>query len=333
MLTVLFYCGLAGMLWLAGCKSKTTSEQTTEQSQKLIKSPEFNADSAFQFVKKQVEFGARVPNTAAHKACGDYLFATLKNFGLQVTEQQFTPTTYDGKKLNARNIIASFNPEATKRILLTSHWDSRPFSDQDSVMKNKPVLAANDGASGVAVLLEVARVLARSGNKLNLGVDIILFDAEDWGNSEKATDKFGGFCLGSQYWASNKHVANYTAYFGILLDMVGAKGATFPKEGYSVSMADGVVRNVWGIASQLGYSHFFIDKAGPSITDDHIPVNETAKIPMIDIIHIKQNDPGHTFFDQWHTAHDDLKNIDPETLKAVGQTLIQVLYQESEPPV
>ena len=331
--SALVCCSLTGMLFLDSCKSKTSSEQTTEQLQKLVTSPEFNGDSAFQFVKKQVEFGARVPNTAAHKACGDYLISTLKKFGLEVTEQNFTPTTYDGKKLNARNIIASFNPKASKRILLTSHWDSRPFSDQDSVSKMKPVLAANDGASGVGVLLEIARVVSFSGNKLNLGVDIILFDAEDWGNSEKATDKFGGFCLGSQYWAANKHISNYTAYFGILLDMVGAKGATFPKEGYSVSMADGVVRNVWGIASQLGYSNYFIDKAGPSITDDHIPVNETAKIPMIDIIHIKQNDPERTFFDQWHTAHDDMENIDPKTMKAVGQTLIQVLYQESEPAI
>lgn len=326
---VLFSAFVIGVSLLYGCKSKTTSEQTTEQVAKLVASPVFNPDSAFQFVKKQVEFGARVPNTPAHKACGDYLVATLKKYGLTVTEQNFTPTTYDGKKLNARNIIASFNPKANKRILLTSHWDSRPFSDQDSVTKTKPVLAANDGASGVGVLLEIARVLSGT-NKLDLGVDIILFDAEDWGNSEKATDKFSGFCLGSQYWAANKHVPNYTAYFGILLDMVGAKGATFPQEGYSVSMADGVVRNVWGIASQLGYSNYFIDKTGPSITDDHIPVNETAKIPMIDIIHIKQNDPEHTFFDQWHTAHDDLENIDPKILKAVGQTLIQVLYQESE---
>ena len=331
--TLLLGSLFTSIIFFYGCKSKTSSEQTTEQLEKLVASPAFNADSAFQFVKKQVEFGARVPNSAEHKACGDYLVSTLKKFGWEVTEQNFTPTTYDGKKLNARNIIASFNPKATKRILLTSHWDSRPFSDQDSLTKNKPVLAANDGASGVGVLLEIARVLSFSGNKLNLGVDIILFDAEDWGNSEKATDKFGGFCLGSQYWAANKHITNYTAYFGILLDMVGAKGATFPKEGYSVSMAEGVVRNVWGIASQLGYSNFFIDQAGPSITDDHIPVNEIAKIPMIDIIHIKQNDPERTFFDQWHTAHDDMENIDPKTLKAVGQTLIQVLYQEGQPQV
>jgi glutaminyl-peptide cyclotransferase len=333
-LTFALICSLSALaMSLDGCKSKTSSEQTTGQLEKLAATPEFNADSAFQFVKKQVEFGARVPNTAAHKDCGDYLAATLKKYGLEVKEQVFTATTYDGKKLNARNIIGSFNPKAAKRILLTAHWDSRPFSDQDAVEKTKPVLAANDGASGVGVLLEIARVLALPGNKLDLGVDIILFDAEDWGNSDKATDKFGGFCLGSQYWAANKHIPGYTAYFGILLDMVGAKAATFPREGYSVSMADGVVRNVWGIASQLGYSNFFIDQAGPSITDDHLPVNETARIPMIDIIHIKQNDPEHTFFDQWHTAHDDLDQIDPKTLKAVGQTLIQVLYQEGRPSV
>lgn len=328
---LLSFC--TGLVFLYGCKSKTSSEQTAVQEVKLAASPVFNQDSAYRFVEKQVAFGARVPNSAAHKACGDYLVAQLKGYGLEVTEQHFTPTTYDGKKLNARNIIATFNPKASKRILLTSHWDSRPFADQDSAASKTPVLAANDGASGVGVLLEIARVLAASGGKLNLGVDIILFDAEDWGSSGNATDKFSGYCLGSQYWAANQHVPGYTAYFGILLDMVGAKGATFPQEGYSVSMADGVLRNVWDIARQLGYGAYFLDQAGPSITDDHVPVNETAKIPMIDIIHMKQNDPEHTFFDQWHTSHDTLENIDPQTLKAVGQTLIQVLFQEAEPAV
>lgn len=312
----------------SNCKTKTSSEQTTEQQVKLVTAPVFNADSAYHFVQKQVDFGPRVPNTPAHKQCGDYLVNTFKKMGLEVTEQHFTPTTFDGKKLNARNIIASYNPAAATRIILSAHWDSRPFSDQDSVNKTAPVLAANDGASGVGVLLEIARVLQNS--KLNVGVDFILFDAEDWGSSEGTSDKYSGYCLGSQYWAANKHKENYTAYFGILLDMVGAKNATFQKEGYSVQYAGDVVKNVWSIASQLGYSSTFLDMNGGAITDDHVAVNEIAKIPMIDIIHTLPNNNSQTFFDHWHTSHDTMEHIDPKTLKAVGQTVIQVVFQEGE---
>ncbi len=216
--------------------------------------------------------------------------------------------------------------------MLAAHWDSRPYSDQDSTRKTLPVLGANDGGSGVGILLEVARTLHENQNKPDLGVDIFFFDAEDWGTTAgPSSDKYAGFCLGSRHWADNKHIPGYSAYFGILLDMVGAKGATFLKEGLSTQYANEVVRTVWNTASQLGYSNYFIDQAGPTITDDHVPVNEVAKIPMIDIIHTRMNDPSRTFFDDWHTTGDDMENIDPNTLKAVGQTLIQVLYNEGQP--
>lgn len=312
-----------------GCKTKDSSEQAAEQAPALVKSPDFNADSAFQLVQKQVDFGPRVPNTKQHDACGDFLVAKLKGYGLQVVEQAFKDTTFDNTILNGRNIIGSFNPSASKRILLAAHWDSRPFSDQDSLVKNKPVLAANDGASGVGILLEVARVLSAQKPAPEIGVDIIFFDAEDWGSSDKAEDEYSGFCLGSQYWAANKHIPNYTAYFGILLDMAGAKGATFFKEGYSVQMAESVVNSVWNTASRIGYSNIFINERGGSITDDHLAVNKIAKIPMIDIIHTRPNNMTKTFFDQWHTNDDTMEHIDPKTLKAVGQTLIQVIYQEA----
>ncbi|WAC11112.1 M28 family peptidase [Dyadobacter pollutisoli] len=324
-LTILFLI----ILGTYGCKTKTSSEQTAEQAPALVKSPEFNADSAYQFVQKQVDFGPRVPNTAPHKACGNYLVSTLKKYGFSVVEQTFKDTTFDGTIINGRNIIGSFNTANAKRILLTSHWDSRPFSDQDSLVKNKPVMGANDGASGVGILLEIARVLSLQATKPDIGVDIIFFDVEDWGATEQDTSMLhSGFCLGSQYWAANKHIPNYTAYFGVLLDMVGAKGATFLKEGYSMQMAEDVVREVWTTASRIGYNNYFIDERGGSITDDHVPVNTVAHIPMIDIIHTK-NSVVRTFFDQWHTADDTMEHIDPKTLKAVGQTLVQVLYQES----
>jgi glutaminyl-peptide cyclotransferase len=324
---VLFSLLLLLLLW--SCDEKKSSEQTTEnQANGLVKTPAFNADSAYGYVAAQVAFGPRVPNSSAHTKCGDYLAKTLQKWGCTVVEQRFVAINYDGKKLNARNIVGSINPQATKRILLASHWDSRPVADQDPANKTGPIAGANDGASGVAVLLELMRVLTQANPKPSVGVDVIFFDVEDGGNSELAKDKYSGFCLGSQYWAANKHTPNYAAYYGILLDMVGAKGATFPREGFSMQYANDITRNIWNMASQMGYSQYFIDYDGGAITDDHLPVNELGKIPMIDIIHQQINNPNKTFFEDWHTHEDDLRNIDRPTLKAVGEVLLQALYQE-----
>ena len=320
---------LAAVITVSSCKSKKQDQQENQATEvKTVTAPAFNADSAYAYIAKQVAFGPRVPNTDAHRRCGDYLIAQLKQFGCEVTVQNFTATTYDNLKLNARNIIGSINPNAPKRILLASHWDSRPFADQDSVARTKPVIGANDGASGVGVLLEMARTIQQSGVKPDVGIDLIFFDAEDWGNSEQAKDEYGGFCLGSQYWAANKHKPGYVAYYGVLLDMVGAKGATFLKEGNSMQYAPTVVNKVWETASRMGYNQYFVDtgQSGPAITDDHLPVNRVAKIPMIDIIHLKME--SGSFFKDWHTAHDDMDNIDRSTLKAVGQVLLQTLYNE-----
>lgn len=320
------------LFWsIFGCKTNSSSsEQTTEDksSTVLVKTPVFSGDSAFVFVEKQVKFGPRVPNSPAHTRCGDYLVAELKRLGCSVIEQKFVATHYDGRKLNARNIIGSINPQAIKRILLASHWDSRPVADEDQTNKTGAIDGANDGASGVGVLLELARTIHQTPQKPSVGIDFIFFDVEDGGNTAIAKDKFGGFCLGSQYWAANKHIPSYSAYYGVLLDMVGAKGATFPKEAFSVQYANEVTRNIWNLASQLGYNGYFVNQEGGGITDDHLPVNEVAKIPMVDIIHLQMNSAQKTFFDHWHTHQDDMRNIDPNTLKAVGQTLLQALYQE-----
>lgn len=322
-----------------GCKSKQQNQGEGQEGQQLtmVKAPDFNADSAYSYVEKQVSFGPRVPNTPAHKQTGDYLIAKLKQFGFEVTVQEFTPTTWDGKKLNSRNIIGSLNPQAAKRVVLASHWDSRPFADQDSVVadQKKPVPAANDGASGVGVLLEMARAIQQAKEKPTIGIDLVFFDAEDWGNGDKAVgDKekesgdfdYIGFCLGSRYWAKNPHKPGYSAYYGVLLDMVGAKGATFTKEGNSMQFAPSIVNNIWQTASQLGYSQYFVDQQGGAITDDHIAPNMIAKIQMIDIIHMHATTGS--FFHDWHTNDDDMDNIDRNTLKAVGQTLLQTLYNE-----
>lgn len=338
---ILLFFALA--LTIAACKEKpsqTDTAQTTDQPA-MVSAPAFNADSAYAYVDRQVAFGPRVPNTPAHVQTGNYLVTQLKRFGCTVTEQPFMATTWDGKKISSRNIIGSINPNATKRILLASHWDSRPVadSDPDKADQKKPVTAANDGASGVGVLLELARTIQQAEKKPMVGIDLVFFDAEDWGNGEKATGDtkdgltvggqpidFIGFCLGSRYWAKNPHKPGYSAYYGILLDMVGAKGATFPKEGYSQQLAPSVVNTIWQTASRAGYKQYFVDQPGGAITDDHLAPNLVTKIPMINIIHTMVGTGG--FFPSWHTAEDDMRNIDRGTLKAVGQTLTQVLYNE-----
>ncbi|GAB3707350.1 M28 family peptidase [Spirosoma flavus] len=324
-------------LSVGSCKEKPKQTDTTETAA-TVSAPAFNADSAYAYIDRQVKFGPRVPNTPAHVQTGNYLAAKLKEYGCEVTEQPFVGNTWDGKKLNARNIIGSINPKATKRVVLASHWDSRPFADHDpdKADQKKAVIAANDGASGVGVLLELARTIQQSKQKPTVGIDIVFFDAEDWGNGDKASGDYEqatgnqfdyiGFCLGSRHWAKNPHKPGYSAYYGILLDMVGAKGATFAKEGLSMQYAPTIVDNVWKTASGLGYSQYFVDAPGGQITDDHLAPNTIAKIPMIDIIHTNIGTGG--FFSGWHTAEDDMSNIDRGTLKAVGQTLLQVLYNE-----
>lgn len=341
-----FLAIVACALFVAACDDKKKeSSEATESGSTMVAAPAFSGDSAYTFIEQQLAFGPRVPNTPAHVRGGDYIAAKLKAYGCEVTEQPFTAKAWDGTIIKGRNIIGSINPAAAKRILFSSHWDSRPRADNDSLAANhtKPVAAANDGASGVAVLLEMARTIQQAKTKPTVGIDLIFFDAEDWGDGDEAgndKEKVGGkvdqaasevdyigFCLGSRYWAKNPHKPGYTAYYGVLLDMVGAKGATFPKEGYSLQFAPSVVQTIWNTASQLGYSQFFTDTDGAPILDDHIAPNTIAKIPVVDIIHQQSNGLS-TFFPDWHTTEDDMRNIDRNTLKAVGQTLIQVAYNE-----
>lgn len=296
----------------------------------IVETPDFKADSAYAFIEKQVQFGPRVPGSEASQNTLKFLVAKLKSYGWTVTEQPFTAFRYDGKKLQGTNIIAQFQPAIAKRILLSSHWDSRSIADKDSIRKNEPIDAANDGASGVGVLLEIARNLHETKNKPAVGVDIVLFDLEDHGEPEDYTGehKPNSWALGSQHWAANLVPANYRPYYGILLDMVGGKGAMFPHEGTSIQYAPGIVRSVWATAADLGYSHLFVDQDAFGISDDHTAVNEIAKIQMIDMIDLRAVNGGFEFGSFHHTHADNLANIDKSTLKAVGQTLLQVLYRE-----
>lgn len=298
---------------------------------RVVKVPKFNGDSAYAFVKKQVDFGPRIPNTSAHEKASGYLINTLKKYGGDVSEQKFTAVNYEGNNLQLKNIIASFSPEKTKRILLAAHWDTRPFADKDKEKPDARFDGANDGASGVGVLLEIARLM--KDQKPNVGIDIILFDGEDWGekNGEQSKNQppegyEEWWCLGSQYWSHHKHRPNYAAYYGILLDLVGAKGSKFYREGTSVEFAPRIVEKIWETAGRLGYSDVFINQIPGSITDDHLFVNEVGKIPMADIIHY---DPVNGFFgDYHHTRKDNISIIDKDVLGIVGNVVMNVVYYE-----
>lgn len=315
---------LSFLFVLIGCGRDSNKTGSAESPVKVVNVPAFNADSAYFFVQKQVDFGPRIPNSAAHRNTGDYLVGQFKTYGAAVKVQEFTATTYDGTKVNLRNIMASFNPEKKKRVLLAAHWDTRPFSDKDKEKPNAPFDGANDGGSGVGVLLEVARNLKIQ--PADAGIDIILFDGEDWGPENPPAlpaNLQSWWCLGSQYWAKNK--GSYSAAFGILLDMVGAKDARFGYEAYSLEYAPGVVDKVWKTAARLGYTNTFINAKDGAITDDHLFVNRIAKIPMIDIISFGDNGD---FGDFHHTQKDNMSIIHKETLSVVGQTLLQVIYYE-----
>lgn len=318
-------------LLLTGSSCKTGSDKkVNDTAQQTVIVPVFNADSAYQYVQAQVDFGPRTPNSKEHVACGEFLAKKLEEHGAQVVSQYAELLAFDGTILKARNIIGSYQPESKKRVLLFAHWDTRPWSDNDPDARNHhtPVLGANDGASGVGVLLEIARQINQQAPAL--GVDIIFFDAEDYGapRFHKGMHKEEYWCLGSQYWSKNPHVEGYNARFGILLDMVGAPKATFYRELYAEEYARSINKKVWKKAKELGYSSYFIDEKGAMITDDHLFVNKIARIPSINIVPNIEDAELSNFGDFWHTVNDNMSNIDKQTLKAVGQTVLDVIYNE-----
>ena len=312
-----------------GSDKKGSTVVTANQVQKsYIPLGEVNSDSAYQFVADQVAFGPRVPGSEAHRQCGDYLVEKLTQYGATVEEQIGEARLYNGRPMAIRNIIGRYNPEAKRRILLSAHWDTRPFADResDSSHWNTPIDGANDGASGVGVLIELARLLQNAD--LPIGVDIVFFDLEDWGTPEFhiGPSSEHSYCLGSQYWAEEiKNRANKPEA-GILLDMVGAPGAKFFQEQVSSYYAPQLVKAIWQEAANLGFSSYFIPTRGGAITDDHLYVNQIAGIPCIDII---QYDPNSEtgFGEYWHTRNDNMKQIDRTTLYVVGATVARFLNQ------
>lgn len=318
------------ILALTSCgESKKKEEKTQQPETETIKVPSFDADSAYKFVEKQVAFGPRVPETKAHLDCKNWLVSELNRHGAETTVQNITVRAYNNNILKGFNIIGSINPDAQTRIMLSAHWDSRPFADWDPEPANhkKPIPGANDGASGVGVLLEIARVL--KDNQPPIGVDIFFWDIEDYGEPQDAQgqEKEDTWGLGSQYWSKNPHKPSYKAKYGILLDMVGAHYASFYKEGFSQRFAPEVVSKVWSHANALGYNNYFLNSESNPIMDDHYYINKYANIPTIDIIHQSQNSRT-GFYPYWHTMKDDMEQIDKNTLKVVGQTVLRTIFHE-----
>lgn len=312
---------------LCSCGSADKGASRTEVVESQVSVPQFSADSAYHYVARQVAMGYRVPGTEAHRATAQWLSSELSRHGAQVIEQRSVVTAYDGTQLPICNIIAQFAPDKPVRIALAAHWDSRPYADKDpdASYHSEPIDGANDGASGVGVLLEIARCIGEQMPAV--GVDILLFDAEDYGAPDwVAGDTSRSWALGSQYWSTHPHKPGYRARYGILLDMVGASGIGFYKEYFSQYYASHIVDKVWECAARQGYAHIFVDANGGAITDDHLYMN-AAGIPTIDII---QHDPHSAtgFFAQWHTREDNMQHIDASMLGIVGEVVMNVIYEE-----
>ena len=301
-----------------GCENKN-QKQEKANVQKIRISAKFNSDSAFNFIQRQVDFGPRVPGSSAHDQTAVYLEKKLVEYCDTAFTQYGTVTNHLNQNVQIKNIVGSFNLSKKKRVLLCAHWDTRPMADQDAERPTEPSDGANDGASGVGVLIEAARQFQLQ--RPDAGVDILFFDAEDMGDSKGAASTW---CLGSQFWSKTPHVKNYVARFGILLDMVGPKNAVFAIEGNSWLYAQPYVKKVWNTAKRLGHGQYFVNYQGGQLVDDHLFINEIIGIPTLDIIHYdaRQNKG---FGDFWHTHNDNMETIDKKTLKAVGETVCQVV--------
>ena len=311
LLSVVFSCS----------EEKKPQEPVVQEEAKYVSLPQSDTAVLADFTRTQVAFGPRTPGSQAHSKFREWVLTQFTQFGLQVSESADPVKLYTGKAITAHNITAAYRPEAKRRILLAAHYDSRMIADQDSVRKTEPIDGANDGASGVSVLLEVAKTLQQFPLPDSIGLDIVLFDAEDQGASgpdAQGMDATRTWCLGSQAWAQ-ANIAKAPQYlFGILLDMVGGKGASFPKEGYSVNFAPQVVNEVWSIAQSLGYGNLFQDRQANGLIDDHIFVQSIAKIPIIDIIHYDETTGFHP---TWHTHNDTESNLDYTIMQSVSTVI------------
>ena len=320
----------ACLLALAGCKHKETTVATaTAVDYGQVAVPDFSADSAYQYVASQLAFGNRTPGSPAWERCGQWIAAQMGRWCDTVVVQDFHTTLWDGRRVPGRNIVASTNPSATRRVLLAAHWDSRLWADHDPDESNqrKPVPGANDGASGAAVLMEMARTMASMPP--SVGIDFIFFDVEGQGLPEwSEVYEDNTWCKGSQHWAQNRHTPYYTAVYGVLFDMVGTHEPRFTKEQVSRHYAPGLTDKLWNAAAALGYGNIFVGQETDPILDDHLYVNQIAGIPMVDIV---QNSGNTSFFTHWHTTTDDLQAVDAATMKIVATVVMKTIYGDYPP--
>jgi len=287
----------------------------------------FDADSAFAFVERQTEFGPRVPGSAASRECAAWLAEKLAEFGVEnVTSQRGEVQVCDGGIVPVVNISGQIRPDVRRRVLLMAHWDSRPWADHDADEANRrrPIDGANDGASGVGVILEIARALEESQSEV--GVDILFTDAEDYGpHADAGADGDDCWALGTQYWLEQPTLDLGRVRAAILLDMVGGRDARFHREIFSNRNAREVVDKVWAAAQASGHGDRFDQGEGGAITDDHVYFIREG-VPAIDIIESMNPQTG-GFNPTWHTLEDNVSNIDRATLKAVGETVLTAIIR------
>ena len=314
----------------AACASSSSKgDSGAESAAEVVVKGEFSADSAYEYIARQVEFGPRVPGTAAHDSCAEFLISEMERIGVDsIIVQRGEVTAFDGTVLPICNIISGINVDKARRVLLAAHWDTRPWCDRDHNPEKRKhaVLGANDGGSGVGVIMEIARNLVK--NRPDIGVDFIFFDAEDYGDASGFSDVPESWCLGSQYWAEHliPYSVNNMPVYGILLDMVGGQNARFHYEMFSREMAPTPTMKVWSTAARIGHGDRFIQSLGGAVTDDHVFLCR-AGIPTTDIIEMI-NEETASFPPTWHTDHDNMEHIDKASLRAVGETVLNVLYNE-----
>ncbi|MFN2431208.1 MAG: M28 family peptidase [Gemmatimonadota bacterium] len=299
---------LAAGLALAGCGGGEAAPPR----------PAFDGQAAFELLERQVAFGPRVPNTAAHDSLLQFLSGYLRERADSVQVHAFEHVAVEGDTLRLANVLASFEPQARSRILLTAHWDTRPVAekDPDPNRRGDPIPGANDGASGVAVLLQVADVIAREPLPEGYGVDLLFLDGEDYGHDPRTfATRTEDMYLGAREFARTH--ASYRPLFGILLDLVGDADPLFLQEGYSVDYAPEVVQRVWRAAREIGYEEYFEERPMGYVTDDHVFLNQ-AGIRTIDLIDFD--------YPAWHTHADTPEQVSARTLDMVGEVLLEVIY-------
>lgn len=290
----------AALMVLAGCGGEANGA-----------APQFDAASTMSYIQTQLEFGPRVPGTPAHRQTGDWIVAQMRARSDTVIVTEWTHVTADGDSLPMRNIFARINPGASQRILYLAHWDTRPISDAaaDGAERALPVPGANDGASGVALLMGVADALRK--NPPQIGVDLLFVDGEDFGNFSTDTDVL----IGSRHFAQHLQ-PDYRPLFGVLWDMIGDADLRIYQEGYSMQRAPEIVSRVWQTAADLGYHNTFVSTGGISITDDHIPLLD-AGLRVINVIDIDY--PAH------HTPRDTYDKVSQESMQTVGNVAIALI--------